>query len=222
MSNLPMIGGSVPGGSCARMVDDLVAHLLRRRRRRSSRAEELTTIGETPSLRGRAQLVDAGDGVDRLLDRLGDAGLHLLDAGAAQRRGDGDDRRSRRWGTGRRRGAGTRTRPSTTRKPMSMVVEDGAADAEVDDLHGVLRCPLSVVRSYGRVAACWITADAKRTTPNDNVRCASAVPLAHRHRHAVLQLRQPGGGDHLVGAAGLRSTSTRPCSSRVPMRTWRS
>src|SRR5213592_1583286 len=39
-----------------------------------------------------AQLVDAVDGVDRLLDHLGDAGLHLLDAGALQRGGDGDDR----------------------------------------------------------------------------------------------------------------------------------
>src|SRR5207249_2767172 len=39
-----------------------------------------------------AELVDAVDRVDRLLDHLGDPGLHLLDARALERRGDGDDR----------------------------------------------------------------------------------------------------------------------------------
>jgi hypothetical protein len=41
---------------------------------------------------GRSKLVDARDGVDRLLERLGDGGLDLLGARPAQRRRDRDDR----------------------------------------------------------------------------------------------------------------------------------
>ena len=74
-----------------------------RRRRRPSRGRTGSMTIETPSARRRAQLVDAGDGVDRALDLVADVGLDLLGRGAVEARRHDDERQSRRSGTGRGR-----------------------------------------------------------------------------------------------------------------------
>ena len=69
----------------------LVAHVLRRGVARLLE-HELHDDGRQALLGNAAELVDAVDRVDRLLEDLRDAGLHLLDARALQRGGDRDDR----------------------------------------------------------------------------------------------------------------------------------
>ena len=77
-----------PGGSCFMMPAILSRTSCARRRPWRGRTER--DDGDAFA-RGRAQFIDAGDRVDRLLDGLGDARFHFLGAGPRQRRGDGDD-----------------------------------------------------------------------------------------------------------------------------------
>ena len=66
---------------------------------------------DMPGSGDRAQLVDAVDGVDHLLDLLGEERLHLLGRGAGQHRAHVDASAGRRTDSGRRRGRSTRSRP---------------------------------------------------------------------------------------------------------------
>jgi hypothetical protein len=79
------------GGELCQHRGDLVAHVLRGNLARLLE-DEADDDRRHAFARRAAQLVEAGDGVDRLLEHLGDAGLHLLHAGAFQRGRDGDDR----------------------------------------------------------------------------------------------------------------------------------
>ncbi len=113
---------------------DLVAHLLCRDRAVLAQQELHDDDGDA-FLAGRAQDVDAFDGVDDLLDRLGDAALDLLDARALERGRDGDGRE-----------VDVREEVETEaleREPAEHDErhdehgrEDGAADAEVGEGHG--------------------------------------------------------------------------------------
>ena len=69
---------------------DVVAHLLRGDVDVLLEAEGDEDLRDALG-RDRAQLVDAADGVDRLLDLVGDLGLDLLGRGAVEPRGDHDD-----------------------------------------------------------------------------------------------------------------------------------
>jgi hypothetical protein len=85
-------------------------------------------------LRGAPQLVDPGDGVDRLLDRLGDRRLHLLDAGPLEGGGDDDDGhvhvREQLDAEAR-----VRREPEHHRPEDEHGGEHGAADADVPNRH---------------------------------------------------------------------------------------
>ena len=91
VSNLSTIGGSVPSGRSAKNRVDLVAHFLHAHVA-VLREQELNGHDRHAFGGGRPQLVDARDRVDDIFDRLGDGGLHLLDAGPLQHRRDGADR----------------------------------------------------------------------------------------------------------------------------------
>jgi hypothetical protein len=71
---------------------DAVAHFLRRDVA-VLLEQERDDDGRDPFRRGRAQLVDAADGVDRFLDLVRDLGLHFLGrrAGQARRHDDGGE-----------------------------------------------------------------------------------------------------------------------------------
>ena len=220
MSNLSTTGESVPAGSCDRTVETLSRTSCAATSPSRSRTKKTTTF-DTPFAGDRAQLVDALDGVDRLLDRLGDAALHLLDAGAAQRGGDGDDREVD-VGEEIDPELPVREQPEHDQEADEHGRDDRAADAEIDDLHDVVRCSLFVGPLIAGSSRRWITAN----DTTDNEQRTTVVSISRRPCAPSPPCRSPASpGPRSRPSrrrAGLRSPRPGPRSSRVPMRTWRS
>ena len=130
-----MIGGSVPTGSWARIVEILSRTSCAATSRSFSR-KNCTTTSEMPSLVVDRSSSMPGDRVDDLFDRLGDAGLHLLDAGPLERRGDDDDRQI---DVGQQIHAqpAAADQPQHDRRGDQHHREDGPLDAEIPEGHGI-------------------------------------------------------------------------------------
>jgi hypothetical protein len=89
-SNLSTSGVSVPSGRVWR-IELILSRTSWAPTSPFLESSNCTVTTETPLLGRRPQFLDAADRVDDVLDRLGDRGLHLFDAGPRQHGGDRGD-----------------------------------------------------------------------------------------------------------------------------------
>src|SRR6185369_1823551 len=178
-----------PGRELRQHRRHLVADVLRRHLARLLE-DELHDHARDALARRALQDVDALDRVDRLLDDLRDAGLHLLDARALQRGGDGDDREvDVREEIDAERAVAEE--PEDDEGPDQHGREDGAADEDVGEAHQAPGAPSprtctwvpSASFESPLVATCWpfdtpcviSTQPSPRSTPSATS-CSRATP----------------------------------------------
>ena len=134
--------------------------------------DELHDDGREPLLGDAPELVDAVDRVDRLLEHLGDAGLHLLDARPLER---GRHRHDREVDVGEEVEAEAPVGEETQHdeRPDQHRREDGAPYEDVGEAHGR---PLMLpgTRRYARPPGCrWRASRGRSSPPACRPRCRS-------------------------------------------------
>ena len=150
--------------------------------------------------RDRAQLVDAADGVDRLLDLVGDLGLDLLGRGAGQARDDGDEGKSTlgNWSTPSLHVADDADDDDDEDQHRR---EDGAPDADAGEpLHGVPHSTRAPSRTSG-------------VSVGDHL--LAGLEAAHDGHQAPLRARRPAPGDPRGGRSPPRRRGAAVPSART-------